>query len=70
MSELSKLLGLQPLGNPVLRPTDHDGVFSPQEIEQANRRHDLAYGWSFNWPDHYVNSARLPETVVGKLDWD
>ena len=45
------------------------GVFTAEEISRANLMHDLHYGWSFLWPAIYSNNARLPETVVGKLDW-
>lgn len=49
--------------------TRDSGIFTPMEIDEANRRHDRTYGWSFLWPGIYTNALRLPETVVGKLDW-
>lgn len=66
------------LANPVL-PTpkrknhaDADpyvtGVFSVEEIKEANRRHDIVNGWSMTWPTVFTNSGRLPETFVGSQD--
>jgi hypothetical protein len=54
---------------PIPPSTSGSGVFSAEELNEANRRHDLKYGWSFLWPTIFSNAARLPETVIGKLPW-
>jgi hypothetical protein len=41
------------------------GTYSSVDIEQANRRHDQSYGWSFQNTHAYSNLARFPETVTG-----
>lgn len=46
------------------------GVFSTEGILEANRRHDRHYGWSFEFPSLYTNLARLPETTIGRPDWE
>lgn len=46
------------------------GVFTPEEILEANRRHDRYYGWSFEFPSLYTNLARLPETTLGRPGWE
>jgi hypothetical protein len=45
------------------------GAFTVQEILDANRRHDLQYGWNSRFPTIYTNAFRLPETVAGRLPW-
>ena len=46
------------------------GVFSPEQIAEANDRHDRHYGWSILYPGCYFNYGRLPETVIGPLPWE
>ena len=41
------------------------GIFTSQDILEANRRHDRQYGWSLQQPNSYTNLARFPETVTG-----
>ena len=43
------------------------GVFTDEELREANARHDRYYGWSPSCPNAYTNLDRFPETVIG--DW-
>lgn len=47
------------------------GVFSVADIAEANRRHDRHYGFNLSQNNHaYTNAFRLPESVLGELDWE
>jgi len=44
------------------------GIFTREQIDQANRRHDDKYGWSFTFAKLYprMTRERYPEIFYGR----
>ena len=39
-------------------------AFCVEDILEANRKHDSFYGWSYVFPNLYMNQFRFPESVT------